>query len=254
MSLGAFLCARNLISLDYCFVECIKSLLPICDEIVVSESASTDGTRQYLEGWARREPKLKIVDFQWPDPKGDPSFYPRWLNDARSHLRTLFACTLDMDECIHEKDYPLILDAVKQQKVLMCYRYNFWADAQHLIPVGVCCGVDVIRVGPQRMAFPSDYPTPESAEISALAEKSPVGVYHYGFLRKREAFFKKAKAVQRIWANDYDPRLEAADKAGGNWMRNKVVSEWVDCLDDFRGTHPETIKPWLQERGMLYDN
>lgn len=253
MTLGGFLCARNLISLDYSFVEAIKSMLPICDQIVVSESASTDGTRQYLDGWARREPKLNIVDFAWPDPKGDPSFYPRWLNDARSHLETDYACTLDMDECFHEKDYDLILDAVKQQKVLMCYRYNFWSDAQHLIPVGVCCGVDVIRVGPRRMAFPSDYPTPESAEISALAVKSPVGVYHYGFLRERSAFFRKAKTVQKIWANDYDPRLEAADKAGGNWMQNPEVAPWVNELTLFTGSHPKSIHTWILDRGYKLD-
>lgn len=250
MTLGGFLCIRNGLKLDYCFVEAIKSMLPVCDQIVVSESCSNDGTRQVLEQWKTHEPKLKIVDFPWPDPKGDPSFYPMWLNSARRELETEWALYLDADELLHEADYMRILDAAKQRRTILAYRYNFWGDAQSLIPIGECCGTEVIRIGPAHLDFPSDYPTPESETISRLAvPQKNIGIYHYGFLREREAFFRKAKAVQRIWANDYDPRLEAADKAGGNWMRNPVTVGWTDRLNRFDGTHPELIKPWLEKRG-----
>lgn len=248
-TLGGFLCVRNTISLDYCFVEAIKSMLPICDQIVISEAESTDGTREFLNNWSKAEHKLKIVNFAWPDPKGDPGFYPFWLNSARKQLDTEWACYLDADEVFHEKSYNLIVNVVKQEKTAMCYRWNFWANAQSLIPVGECCGVNVIRIGPANLDFPSDYPTPESAELSSHAEKTPIAIMHYGFLRRRDAFFEKAKSVQRIWADDYDPRLEAADKAGGNWMENPIVSPWINKLDKFNGTHPLVIHDWLTERG-----
>ena len=249
MSLGGFVCIRNGVRLDYCFVEAIVSMLPICDQIVVSESESDDETRTVLNHMAEKISRLTIVDFAWPDPKADISFYPRWLNSARRHLKTDYACYLDADEVFHEKSYSEILRVVKEQKVAMCRRYNFWSDSQHLIPAGECCGIDVIRIGPSNLDFPSDYPTPESAEISARADRFPIEIMHYGFLRRREAFFQKAKSVQRIWANDYDPRLEAADKAGGNWMANPVVAPWINRLEKFNGTHPVVIRRWLKDRG-----
>lgn len=243
------MCIRNGVRLDYCFVEAIRSMLPICDQIVVSESDSDDGTKEVLHSLSQQHSQIRIVAFPWPDPRGDTLFYPRWLNSARKHLDTDWACYLDADEVFHEKSYSLISKVVSQGKVAKCYRWNFWSDAQSLIPAGECCGVDVIRIGPRHLDFPSDYPTPESAEISALAQKVPISIMHYGFLRKRKAFFEKAKSVQRIWANGYDSRLEAADKDGGNWMKNPIVAPWINRLDKFKGTHPEIIHDWLQERG-----
>jgi glycosyltransferase involved in cell wall biosynthesis len=249
MSLGGFLCIRNGLKLDYCFQEAIQSMLPICDQVVVSESDSDDGTRALLDEWAKREPKLKIISYPWTDPKGDQMWWPTWLNDARTHLETDYAIYLDADEVFHEDSYGFIRQSAMNGEALMCQRYNFWRDAWHLIPHGHCCGFEVIRCGPRGLWFPTDYPDPNSGEIEKLARKSTVQIMHYGFLRERKKFFLKAREVLRIWANAYDPRLEAVEGVAGNWMEEVKDIPWTKDLVPFTGTHPKIGHQWLLDRG-----
>jgi len=249
MSLGGSVCVRNCVDLDYNWVESVMSLLPICDEVVICDCDSDDKTKELAKDWATQEPKIKVVDYLWTDPKGDTEWYVNWLNHARAQLATEWSIYLDADELLHEDSQREVLDAARDKKVLICNRHNFWKDAQHLIPDGVCCSREVIRVGPTSMFLPSDYPDPRCQEAMDQAVPSDVHLMHYGFLRERKAFFRKARTVQKIWADSFDPRLEAAEKAEGNWMDHSGVVEWQGKLEKFKGTHPEIIKPWLRQRG-----
>lgn len=249
MTLGGNICIRNGFHLDYCFDLAIRSLLPICDQISVSDSDSSDGTREFLDDWAKHEPKLKISNFPWTNPKGDIWFWVEWLNYARRQLETDFVVQLDADEVIHEACYHEVLEAARLGKALICERLNFWRDAQHLIPRGKCCGWEVIRVGPQNLWMGSDYPDARARQLNDMAVHSGVQLHHVGFLRERAAFFRKAKVVQSIWADDYDKRLDVADKAGGNWAAHPGVVEWVNELVPFRGSHPALLHQWLRDRG-----
>lgn len=248
-TLVGILCIRNGFDLDYCWEIAGQSLLGVCDELVICDSDSTDGTRQRMDEWAAKEPRINLVNFPWTDPRGTNLFWPEWINYARQHAKSEWIVQLDADEVLHENSYDEVRDAANNGKALVCRRHNFWRDAQSLIPPGHCCGHEVVRVGPANVIMPSDYPIPGSDTIMAMAVGSSVEIGHYGFLRKREAFFKKARSVQRIWNDSYDPRLEAAELYDGNWMTDHRVSEWINDLVPFKGTHPELIKPWLLERG-----
>lgn len=248
-TLAGIICIRNGFRLDYCWQIAGQSLLAICDELVLCDCDSDDGTRQAMDDWAARDSRINLVNFPWTDPRGDTMWWPTWVNYARQHAKSNWIVALDADEVLHENSHAEVLSAVNHNRPLICKRYNFWKDAQHLIPPGECCGVDVIRVGPGNLWIPSDYPDPRAEEIMRLAQPSGVEIMHYGFLRKREAFFKKAREVQRIWANDYDKRLEAVEDAPWNWMADASVAPWVPNIVPFTGTHPAIIKPWLIERG-----
>jgi glycosyltransferase involved in cell wall biosynthesis len=252
MTLGGFICIRNGELLDYSWREAAQSLLTFCDTVLICDSDSTDGTRQAMYEWSAREPKLVLANYPWPDPKGDVWFWPKWLNYARQHVRTNWVVYLDADEVFHESDYQKIRDAASNGKALMVKRLNFWRDAKHLIPENCCCGSEVIRVGPQNTDFPSDYPWPGHTEhIEKMARRDfSIQIYHYGFLRKREAFFRKAREVSRIWnGKEFDPRLEKAETHEGNWADCEGVTEWVDKIVPFTGKHPQIAIPWLRERG-----
>ena len=255
--IGGFLCIRNGFRLDYPFEQAAASLLGVCDEIVISDCGSDDGTRERMDEMAAKDPRITLHSFPWTNPVGDIWWYPLWLNTARQHLKMKggWAIYLDADEILHEDSYPLVREAAEKGEALICKRLNFWRDSQHLIPEGQCCGSRVIRVGPQDTPFPSDYPNPEAEKIQAMAKESEVQICHYGFLREQKAWFRKAKEVQRIWHNQYDPRLVAAEKFDGKWfdMPNICGDEgkpgWENELVEFKGTHPEIIKPWLKARG-----
>lgn len=249
MTLAGIICIRNGFRLDYCWQLAAESLLAICDELVLCDCDSDDGTRQAMDEWAAREPRINLVNFPWTNPVGDNMWWPTWVNYARQHAKSDWIVALDADEILHEHSYAEVLAAMRNNTPLICHRHNFWRDPQSLIPAGECCGREVIRVAPKILWIPSDYPDPRANEVMSLAKMSDVQIMHYGFLRRRESFFKKAREVHRIWHNSYDARLESVEQEPGNWMANPKAVPWLDRLEPFTGTHPKLIQPWLIERG-----
>jgi len=248
-SVGGNVCVRNGISLDYCFREAVQSLLPVCDEVVVCDGESTDGTQEAIREWMKTEPKIKLCVYPWPDPKGDINFWVNWLNFAREHLTTDWHLQLDADEVLSEKSYPEVLaHAARARHAVFCHRYNFWQDHRHTIPAGVCLSHRVVRMAPQDVWLPSDGPHPNGAQAIAMAVDSDISLYHYGFLRRRAAYFAKSKELHRMFFDTYDQRLTDAEAAGGNWMREIGGVEWTGNLVEFKGEHPKVIHQWLKER------
>lgn len=253
IELAGNLCIRNGISLDYCFEETIKSLLPICDKIYVADGESTDGTKEFLQDWSNREPKLFVTSYIWTNPKGNLNFWVDWLNWCRTLIREPFQLQLDADEVISEESYP-VLDHFKQttdpgdRVSLRMPRYNFWRDPWSLIPHGHCLSHEVIRLAPSNVFMPSDGIHRDSKQIAKMVRESDVAVYHYGFLRRRDAYFKKSKELFKYFFNSYDQRLVEAEQKPGNWMEQIENVEWTKDLIRFNGSHPKVIIRWLQER------
>jgi ADP-heptose:LPS heptosyltransferase/glycosyltransferase involved in cell wall biosynthesis len=96
---------------DYPYIESIKSMLGFCDEVVVVDGGSTDGTLQRLLHLAEREPKLRVLghvyDMNEPGMDGMQKAY------ARSQCTGDFLWQQDADECVHEDDYAKIRKLVK---------------------------------------------------------------------------------------------------------------------------------------------
>lgn len=256
ITIGGLVCVRNGVLLDYCFRECINSLLPVCDRVFVCDGGSTDGTLQELEAWAKHEPKLRIIHYPWPEPKGDPDFWVKWINAGRVQMDTDYQLQLDADEVLSERSYAAVAQlreaAGRARFSAWCDRLNFWRDPWSIIPHGHCCGHRVVRFGPQNVWMPSDGAHPLGAEMVNLACDSGVKIFHYGFLRQREAFFRKAKALQSFFFDSYDPRLtdaEAKTAQGGNWMEVPGVNHFINNLVPYKGHHPRVIHGWLRARG-----
>lgn len=251
-TLGASIPLRNGDDLDFCWKECILSVLPICQQVVVAESDSTDGTREALDEWAAREPKIRICHYPFTNPTGQNGYIHDWINYAREHLTTDYNIQLDADEVLDERSHGKILQRIQGPPIsLTVRRYNFWRDHRTLIPFGHCCGSEVIRVAPASLWLPSDSPHPKGVQAMRLAKMNlDIEVFHYGFIRKREAFFKKERGLQKNLIGKYDPRLEEAELFDGNWMMMPGISDWIHKLQPYNGPHPKVAHEWLRERGF----
>ena len=256
LSVGGNVCVRNGNLLDYPWRECIASLLPVCDRVFVCDGDSEDGTSQELKAWAETEKKIKVTRYPWPNPKGDEDFWVKWLNHNRLLMDTDYVIQLDADEVLFEDSYPAVAQlrdaATRVRFSAWWHRLNFWKDPFHTIPHGHCCGHKVVRFGPQNVWMPSDGAHPLGAEMINMAVDCGVKIGHYGFLRQREAFFRKAKELQSFFFDSYDPRLteaEAKTAQGGNWMDVPGVNHFVNNLVPYKGMHPRVIHGWLRARG-----
>src|SRR5436190_24123497 len=72
VKISGFTFIRNGNALGYPFVPSIRSLLPLCDEIIVNVPRSTDGTLQSVR--AIGDPKIRIIESDWDEKErvGDP--------------------------------------------------------------------------------------------------------------------------------------------------------------------------------------
>lgn len=251
-TLGSFICCRNGFKLDYSFELAAESLLKVCDQLILCDSDSTDGTREAMQRMADRDPRITVINWPWPDPKGKSHhWFIEWLNFARQHLTTDYCFYLDADEVLSDSPecHQAIREAIHHDKCLAVDRLNFWRDASSLIPDGECCGKWCIRFGPKQYECVSDEPhhAGERAIVDLAVKDARVKIFHLGFLRHQDAFYRKARVVLGAWFNRFDPRLELGESQGKPVWETEC--DFTDRLTRFEGYMPDGVQRWLAERG-----
>lgn len=262
ITIGGNVSVRNGTQLDYCWKEAVESILPVCDSVVVCDGCSDDGTWEEIQAWAHRDPRIKPLQYAWPPASiATSDFWVDWLNYTREHVREDFHLQLDADEVL----CPTAIPTLKHYKAtlnkgdrisLHAERLNFWRDSRHLAPHGKLCGNRVIRFAPSDVWLPSDAPHPKAdAAVGMVRDPDEtIYIFHYGFLRKREAFFEKAARCRYYFCgtqfiNREDPRISEVRGKAGNWMKEISGIEWSNQLLRCNRKHPKNMVPWLKERG-----
>ena len=244
--ISGYTISRDCIAHDYCIEECVRSMLQFCDEVVVGDAMSKDGTRELV---ADIDPRVRIVDYPRHENLNNArDFVVRWMNATRDHLRGDYQFYLDADEVVGLRGIGDLIDAREKGAALEVNRLNFWGGTEGTVADGEICGKWVIRSGRASMWMPMDCPNlhPRDKEAYQSFQRSGIEVFHYGFLRRPEAFFRKSKFFQRALVGDYDPRLTQAESDGVPWHSRIALQR---PLDPFSGSHPSVAIPWLRARG-----
>lgn len=252
MTLGGNVVIRNGNSLDFCWREAVNSLLPVCDMVSISDGESSDGTQEEIRQWMAHEPKLVLNVYPWPNPKGNPSWFVEWLDYNRQHVKADWQIQLDGDEVLSERSYEELKAFIQTpNRTAICTRYNFWGDHRHTIPEGVCLGKRVVRVAPQNIFLASDGYHHKGEQAASMSVATNIEIFHYGFIRKHEAFFVKERQLQNFFFDSYDSRLEAAEKNyGKDWPKDPGVCDYHGRLEGYDGPHPLCAHQWLRDRGF----
>lgn len=219
---------------DYCYREALQSLIDVCDEVVVVDGHSTDGTRDALSSMP-----IKVIDAEWTPIPGTTG---KWLADlynlAKSKASGRFQLGLQADEVLHEIDRTELrrLDYHASFK-----RLNFWRDPQHFLPGGKVCGNRVFRFGTHEVKFAGDA---EGMESHVRRDDSDVCIFHYGFLRKTENLIAKSISFEEEVFSTHNPLFDRMKTEG-----RKPFDEFHDQLIPYDGSHPKYIHQWLRDRG-----
>ena len=113
-TISGYTTTKDCISQDYPFVECITSMLGFCDEVVVVDGGSTDGTWEKLKSLSVEEKRLVI--HQQPRDWSHKRFA---VFDGAQKALARSLCTGDMcwqmdsDEIVHENDYKRITELAR---------------------------------------------------------------------------------------------------------------------------------------------
>jgi glycosyltransferase involved in cell wall biosynthesis len=132
-TLSGYSTTYNCVDQNYPFVESITSLLDVCDEVVVVDGGSTDGTWDVLTEMSNENPKLKIkqIERDWNHPRH--SVFDGMQKAAARDLCTGDFCwQQDVDEVIHQNDYQKIrnlLTSTPKSVNLICLPVTeFWGN------------------------------------------------------------------------------------------------------------------------------
>jgi len=127
--------AYNVMKSAYPWRESITSLLGFCDEVVVLDGGSDDGTYEELQKWAAEDTRLVVKQLKrdWNDKR-----FALFNGQQKAAARTL--CTkewcwqVDIDEVIHEADYEkvkvLLRQIPKQVKMLSLPVIEYWGGSE----------------------------------------------------------------------------------------------------------------------------
>ena len=111
MKISGFTIARNAVKFQYPLVESIRSVLPLCDEMIVNVGESEDDTLGLVESIG--DGKIKILRTRWDMSLGK-EVLSRQTNLALEACRGDWAVYLQSDEVLHENDLPALRGCMKR--------------------------------------------------------------------------------------------------------------------------------------------
>ena len=257
-SLGGSIFVHNAIRFDYCIAESIASLCGVCDEVVVLDAESDDGTQDLLTSLLPKYSNLKVrLGAKWEcHPK-----YERLsilANQAKDMLRTDWHFMLQADEVIHEDSYHWIRAAVNNKENYDSYRVrriNLFGDTEHYFRFNLeqhkkPCSDTVDRLSHIKYHAVSDAESLSTSPDSCYLQWiDKIQIWHYGFVRDDELHCDKVIDMQSWFHgpnSQPDQRVVKMKKKDGVYDWTKLKEK--DDLDKIPWKHPQVARKWVKKR------
>ena len=258
MKVSGFTILRDGARLGYPFVESIRSLLPLVDEMVVAVGDCTDETPEMLR--AIDSPKMRLIDTVWDSSlQAGGRVLAVETNKALAECAGDWCFYLQGDEVLHEQDYDGLRAVMrryldKPSVEGLSFRYHHFKGSFGLrdpLPYRkqvriVRNGVGVVSVGD---ACGFGVTTPTGTRKPRVA---PTGawVYHYGWVRPPRVMNQKHSEFLRLYQGGEGVGLEQAER--------EVAEDYaydVSRCEPFAGTHPAIMRERVaaQDWATAYD-
>lgn len=255
MKVSGFTIIRNALKYDYPVVEAITSILPICDEFIVSVGNSEDETLALIQ--SINSPKIKIVHSVWDDTlRVGGKVLADETNKAFDQISpdSDWAFYIQSDEVVHEKYLDTIRAEMQKWKdnkhvegLLFNYthfygNYNYVGDSRkwYRKEIRIIKNDKSIRSYKDAQGF-------RKTDNSKLRVK-PVDahIYHYGWVKPPAAQQEKQKNFHKMWHDD-------------NWMKENIADtaefdySIIDVLAPFNETHPKVLEERLKRYNWNFE-
>lgn len=244
MKISGFTFLRNGTVLGYPYIESIKSLLMLCDEVVVAVGKSQDDTLEQVR--AINDPRVRVIETTWNE-----IMQHRGYVYAQQKMIAQFNCTgdwafyLEGDEILHEDDIPA-LRATLERHVddhhveAIAFDYLHFYGTPHQVarsPAWYRQAPRVIRntirnYSPDGLFFVVMDKNKKGRYPRAAVAGVPI--YHYGHVRSAQKMQEKMQQVSKYWGHT-PPKFQDYSQIDAS------------ILQPFEGKHPAIVQKWLDE-------
>jgi hypothetical protein len=234
---SGFAIVRNAVTLDYPIIPAIRSILALCDEVVVNVGRSEDGTRDVIAGLG--DARVRILDAQWDVSRGSDVLSLE-TNRAMAACRGRWGVCIQADEVLHEDGVARLAAAMRaaegdaRVEGLLVDYVHFYGDVDTVATnrhwyrreVRVVRLDRDVRSWGDAQGFRVG-----SAGRRVGARATGARMFHYGWARPPASARRKQRAMQEIFRG-----------------RGERPLEWTPLLRRFAGTHPRAAAEWVAAR------
>jgi hypothetical protein len=255
LKVSGFTFVRNAVKFDYPVVESINSILPLCDEVIVSVGNSEDKTEELIRCIPSN--KIKIYQSVWDDSlKQGGKVLAVETNKA---LDNIFADSnwcfyLQADEVIHEEDYEVIINAMKKYKdddrvegLLFKYRhfygsYDYVGDSRQWYSreIRIIKNDKNIRSYRDGQGFRKNDKKLNVKPVDAF-------IYHYGWVRHPQTQLQKHLQFEELYDSKKFSEMQAKKES------DLLDYSEIDSLEKFTGSHPLVMQNRIKHKNWDFE-
>lgn len=252
MKISGFTFIRNGSALGYPYLPSIRSLLPLCDEVIVNVPRSTDDTLDQVRAIA--DPKIRILETEWDGAKrGSGLALSHHTNLALEQCTGDWCVYIQGDEVLHEGSIPAMRAAMEQQLadrrvegLLTNYHHfygSFWTEVYSFGWYYREVRVIRARAGIRSVGDAQSF---RAADGRKLWVRNSGGEYfHYGYALKPDTARRKLDNLASL----YEGNEAAVKRNQERPARYYDDDQKVRC---FTGTHPAVMRDTIAAADWTY--
>lgn len=264
MKVSGFTLVRNGTQFDYPYLESLRSLLPLVDELVVNVGIGDDDTLTRMRTFSAEEGsgKVRIFESRWP--LDDPEKKKGGLILSEQTNLALDRCTgdwciyLQADEVFHEADRDRLRSAMqaswgRPEVEGLLFDYVHFYGSFDVIQYSRSAYRREVRAfkrasGARSVGDAQSFRKKDGTKLQVI--RAGARVFHYGWVRTPEAMKEKTFFMDQLYHGAPDARAERTGTpyTGDNYRYKKF---WG--LKAFSGTHPTVMKNRIQNKGWHWD-
>lgn len=255
MKVSGFTFIRNAIKYDYPIVEAIRSILPLCDEVIVAVGNSEDETLSLIQNI---DPKIRIIETIWDDSVREGGRTLALETDKAFQAISPdadWAFYIQGDEVMHEKYLPIVKQAMEKhlndQRVEgLLFNYLHFYGSYDYVGTSISWYPDEIRIIRNRkdiFSYRDAQGFRKQPNEKLQVKRINAWMYHYGWVKPPEKMQLKQESFHKMWHDDA-------------WMENNVkkteafdYAENIDALGIFKETHPAVMQPRIDAKNWKFD-
>ena len=256
MKVSGFTFIKNAVEFDYPVAEAIRSILPLCDEMIVAVGDSTDNTRQLIS--AIDSAKIRIIDTVWDKTLREGGAV--LADETNKALRAItgnpdWCFYMQGDEVLHEQYHDTVRKGMLQWKddlrvdgLLFKYKH-FYGSFDYVASSSEWYRneIRIIRNNPAIYSYRDAQGFRKEDEKKLRVKALDAYIYHYGWVRPPKTMMDKKRNFGNYWGGD------RVTEAFLQLYSGEFDYTQIDALEKFTGTHPQVMQERIKQMNWAFD-